>query len=94
MSIYSARLVTTLSGKTRSFHSTCQRLVGQPSHATHPELISADEVTPRISRQEYKSRRDNLAQRLTKYGKVANDLKYDRTEQLSYMSFTKKFEAR
>lgn len=41
---------------------------GQPCHATHPHIIAADEVTPRISKTEHLIRRKRLFDRLVKQG--------------------------
>ena len=55
----------------RLFHQARKVLLGQPCHDTHPEIIGADEVTPRISKQEYKTRRDKLVQSLRKFGELS-----------------------
>jgi hypothetical protein len=38
------------------------RLAGQPTPATHPELLRPNELTPGISAREYRQRRRRLAQ--------------------------------
>jgi len=52
----------------RCLHGCARLTLGQPSHATHPNLIASNEVTPRITVQEYRSRRDKLADVISSYG--------------------------
>lgn len=58
--------------------STCARLskpnFGQPSHETHPHLLCVDDVTPRISKSELRSRRDRLATLVRAHGKTSRPL--------------------
>ncbi|KAF6016508.1 XPNPEP3 [Bugula neritina] len=51
----------------RCLHGCARLTLGQPSHATHPNLIASNEVTPRITVQEYRSRRDKLADVISSY---------------------------
>lgn len=44
----------------RYFSRSLRNTWGQPCHATHPHIIAADEVTPRISKTEYSIRRKRL----------------------------------
>ena len=58
----------------RRLHTTCQSYLGQLSHQTHPDIMSIGEVTPGITGQEYKSRRDKLAQAIRSNGTVTDTL--------------------
>jgi hypothetical protein len=40
---------------------------GQPTHETHPQLLSQDEITPSIKRTEFQERRQRLMEQIASY---------------------------
>eukprot|EP00899_Mesostigma_viride_P015856 jgi/Mesvir1/24271/Mv10971-RA.2 len=54
-SVYSISLFSTVAGQARA---------GQPTYATHPEIVGPDELTPGIKVSEYAARRAALLERL------------------------------
>ncbi|KAG5897058.1 hypothetical protein JTB14_025874 [Gonioctena quinquepunctata] len=47
--------------------ATAKRTIGQPSCETHPHLLNEGEVTPMITKCEYRNRRVNLVETIVKY---------------------------
>ncbi|XP_067948609.1 xaa-Pro aminopeptidase 3-like [Watersipora subatra] len=70
----------------QSFHSTTMAQLGQPCHATHPDIIGKMEVTPRITQEEYRSRRIKLANAIRSYDEQRDHVVIIPSHDRSYMS--------
>lgn len=53
--------------KSESIRPNSCKLFGQPTHESHPHLISQGEITPLISKQEFQRRREKLVDSVLKY---------------------------